>query len=205
MELEELKKSWDKIGQQSQEFSNEKLKSLVENSSKSPLVKIRKNMIKDCVLFVIILLFIIAKAITKTYHHQSLLWLVLGSIFIMTCLSIWFYIRIHNNTKLTSISGTVKEHLKTSITNLSSDIRYLKIFNYWLIIPALLLGFTIYHSEISSLNDLFHPSSSLLLELLIIFIIFIPASYFFINFWAKRLYGKYLDELKEMFEEINEQ
>lgn len=205
MKLDELKDSWKKIGQQNQFYENkEELRKYFNKSSSSPLVNIRKNMVREVIGFSVAALVILLLTFNKVSHHPKLSILLLSVFAIMIMLCSLFYYRIYKNTKANQFTGPVKKQLKQNIQRLSQDLNNLRKLNYVLLIPSILFGIILSQKNIQSVSDLLHPSNELLYLTLIIAIVIIPVTVLIIRWWIEKNYGQYLEELQEIYDEMAE-
>lgn len=204
MNLDDLKHSWKKIGQNTPRLESEAIRQLQHNSSKSPLTKIRKNLGIELTIFILFILFISFNFIQKAEVSSMNISILIGIILIIFIISmIVFFFRVYNNSKKLSFGQPISAQLRKNISALKKDTKYYKWVCISLYFPAILLG-TILGNDIGiSFDDYFHQKNMYWLFLVgISTLLYFPYS-LFVKWWIKKFYGQYIAQLEEMNAEIS--
>lgn len=201
MELDDLKNSWKKIAEQ-QPIKGDQIRELMRNTSRSPLVKLRKSMFLEAFFMLLSMAVIYILYFSTEYNTSSLALFGLG---LLTALwlfiSIYFYSRVYKTSTFNE-SAPVSESLLQKINSLESDITLYKNINLIAYIPALLIGILLGNKSLTSLEVIANSPIQIWGFILIIALLFFPLYYMFVKWWVQKFYGKYLDELKAMHKEI---
>lgn len=204
MNLDDLKQSWKKIGQDAPKLESEAIRQLQHNSSKSPLSKIRKSLAIELIIFVLFMGLIAFNFIKKAEVSSFNLSLIIGIVPLLLMVSTFiFFIRIYNNSKKLSFGQPISNQLRENISALKKDTKYYKWVCIALYFPAILLG-TILGDDIGiSFDEYFHQKNMYWLFLVAISILLYFPYYLFVNWWIKNFYGQYIAQLEEMNTEIS--
>ena len=215
MELEKLKKTWDKISGE-KELDESQLKSLLSKKTKTLIERIDRNIkIGLWILIVLIALFIIddffvSPRIAKTFANDLSMpaWIQFLSVFSNTLILttfIYFVIRYFRIKKYSNYSSNLRNTLINAIDTLKIYKRmfYLVLFALFITFGSMFVaglyegiamkahenGIAI--SEINVGNLVFT-----LIVGIIVFLIIIFGFLFFLHWGFTRLYGNYINKLK---------
>lgn len=203
MNLDDLKQSWKKIGQDAPKLESEAIRQLQHNSSKSPLSKIRKSLAIELVIFVLFMGLIgfnfIKKAEVSSFNLSIIVGIVL---FFLMASTVIFFVRVYKNSEKLSFAEPISNQLKRNILALQKDTKYYKWVCIALYLPAILLG-TILGNDIGiSFDEYFHQKSAYWLFLTGVSLLLYFPYILFVNWWIKKFYGQYIAQLEEMNLEI---
>lgn len=190
MELDELKQSWEQIGQTKETISETDIKRFIQNSSSSPLAKIRKNMMAELFSIMAILVGFYVFVLFKQ-EPSKLLLIGLGVITMITIVILAIvFPRLYKHTKRHKLSESISYNLGRNIEQLESDLNLYEKTMLIMYLPACFAGF--------ALSNYFNT------YLIIFFLVFFPVYYFIVKKWTQFFYGKFVTELTEIQEELNE-
>lgn len=206
MELDELKDSWKKIGETNQKFDKDFVSSLVKGDSKSPLIKIRKSMVREIVLFVMLLAIMYLYYFTFSPNKSDFAFFALGvfcavSIFI----SLDFYKRVFNRTKVLNSDKKIYTQLERNIELLRSDIKNYKFLNFVMYLPALFVSLLLSDEAFTSFNRLMELNTQLWVIIISVTLILFPFYYWFVQWFTNQFYSQYVSELEEMKQELDQE
>ncbi len=191
MELDDLKQSWEQLGSKNDLVSEADVKRFIQNSSSSPLAKIRKNMMAELISILAILVVFYIFVFVKQEPSQ-LLFIGLGVLTMITIVLLAIvFPRLYNHTKRVRSAETISYSLKQNIDQLSNDLDLYKKVMVILYVPACFAGF--------ALSNYFNK------YLILFFILFFPLYYLIVKKWTQFFYGKFVVDLTEMQEELEEE
>lgn len=190
MELEELKASWQSIGESEKSYSEGEIKTFIHQSSHSPLAKIRKNMMGELFAILAVLVGFYVYVFLK-HDASNVLFIGLG---VLTAISLLvlalIFPRLYKHTKQIDNSHAISYSLEKNVTQLKNDLNLYEKTMLFLYLPACFAGF--------ALSNFVHIAVVLML------ILFFPVYYILVKRWTKFFYGKYVTELEEMVGELSE-
>lgn len=203
MNLDDLKQSWKKIGQDAPKLESEAIRQLQWNSSKSPLSKIRKSLAIELVIFILFVGLVCFNFIKKAEISSFNLSIVVGAVLFLFMIStLIFFVRIYKNSEKLSFEESISKQLQRNILALKKDTTYYKWVCIALYLPAVLLG-TILGDDIGiSFDDFFHQKSTYWFFLIGVSLLLYFPYILFVKWWISKFYGKYIQELEEMNMEI---
>ena len=202
MELDELKENWKKIVDQQTPLTATKIHELMQNSSKSPLVKLRKSMFLEGFFMFVAVGLLYAMYLLEGFNSSQLALFGLGLFTALWVLfSAYFYSRIYR-VSIAPENITVRESISQKITILESDINFYKNINLIFYLPAFFIGILMGNKALTSFEIIFNSEWRLWLIVVALAVLLFPFYYFFVKFWIQKFYGQFLDDLKEMEDEI---
>ena len=202
MELDELKENWKKIGHQQAPFNTQRIREMMQNSSQSPLVKLRKSMFLEGFIMFALVGLLYALYMLDSFNSSQLALFGLGlftALWVLFC--IYFYSRIYKTSSFPE-NVTIKESISQKIATLESDINFYKNINLIFYLPAFFIGILMGNKALTSFEIIFNSEWRAWLVIVLLAILLYPLYYVFVKFWVQKFYGKFLDELKEMEDEI---
>jgi hypothetical protein len=221
MELENLKKAWNKIPAEKQLDENQ-LKEMLGKHSKSMIDRIDRNIKTGfAILFVLILIFalddfIFSPALLQDENIAIPQWLLFLGVFSNTLIFttfIYFAIKYYRIRKSCDIVCNLKETLRKIIDTLKI---YQTLFYLALITLLLAIGtgfitgmFTGFANKASEQGVAFSEVGTGQLFVLIgvglfILLILVSGVFFFLRWGFRKLYGNYIQKLNQTLKELEE-
>ncbi|MFN5135223.1 MAG: hypothetical protein ACK5DG_07890 [Chitinophagaceae bacterium] len=205
MELENLKTIWKDVGITVQGTSAEELEQLLSKKSKSPIAKLKRNLLWE--LIAVAVLYGITIIYYLSANKPGMLYMV-TMLLVVGALYGWYYIskrKLLNSMEC--VTCEVKSNLSTQLTTLEKLVK-LYLWVGTLLVPFLLI--------LSFLVGLFFSDNGELLaklgnEIIIILVIWALISFvltipvYFLNKWyINLLYGRHVKKLRQIVNEMNE-
>lgn len=206
MELDELKESWKKIGETNEKFDRDLVSSLVKGDSQSPLVKIRMSMVREIVLFILLLGIMYLYYFLFSPNRSDFAFFSLGvfcavSIFI----SLDFYKRLFKRTRVLNSDQSIYNQLSRNIQLLRADIKNYKFLTFVMYLPALFVSLLLSDEAFTSFDRLTEFTGELWLIFISVTLLLFPIYYWFVNWFTNQFYSKYVTELEEMKQELEQE
>lgn len=201
MELESLKEIWNHSGGPEKEVSGEEVRQMLQRQSGSAVAKMKRNLKIELAAMVVLYAYILFR---YTLSMTGMLWLILG---IEAFYLIYFIMKYRLLQRMECPACEVRSNLQQQLKALDRLLRFY-LWSGILLIPfAVLSSFWIGYSY-SSPTDFptdayFLPLVSLAL-LGLSLLICIPI-YFFTKWYIQKLYGRHIDKLKSMLNDLNEE
>lgn len=200
-----IENSWNQLDDQHDDELSSMLQSpaLSKLSSHSPLEKIRKNLLINIILAIIICLLYVAIII---YFH---IWQVQIAIFTVLIFSLWalqgaylIYGQITATVSAGPLLPELKSHYQT-ITKWMHTQQRVGLFIY----PVSAAGGFMLGGVLGSGKpvEVFMSKPIVLTALLISIIVLVPACYYLAKWMCKYSFGKHLDAMKENIRELEEE
>ena len=206
MELDQWKDIWKTEGEQPSNDA-QKLRILLDKKSKSPVAKMKRNLKVELWFLIItygaIILFYFL-AFKGRMSVVSWFMLFIGLLFV-----IYFQRKNKLLTEMECLSCEVKSNLQKQITTLEKYIR-IYLIGGTLLAPVSLLffGWISYIKVWKNVNDtLFYPGEhNPLWKVILAWVILtaiVTSLFYFLNKWyVRKLYGKHVEKLKEVLNEM---
>lgn len=205
MELESLKTIWKDVSINTAATSAEDLEQMLSKKSKSPIAKLKRNLMWEMIAVAVLYGFTIIYYLSA--NKPGMLYMVM-MLLVLGALYGWYYVakrKLLNSMEC--VTCEVKSNLSTQLTTLEKLVK-LYLWVGTLIVPFLLI--------LSFLVGLFFMDNGELLAkignkifivfgiwVLISFILTIPV--FFLNKWyVHKLYGQHVKKLRQIVNEMNE-
>jgi hypothetical protein len=205
MELEQLKEMWSDVGQSKTSTSEQELQTILQKKSKSPIAKMKRNLIIEMIIVLVLYTWSIIYYFMKFDGAiLSIAWLMLltGALFM-----IYYFRKRKLLQEMECVSCEVKSNLQLQVKTLEKYIRFYLVGGT-LMFPLIMIasGIIIFlfdaKMQISSANISFW--SFFLLLLLVSAILTIPM--YFLNKWyVRKLYGQHAEKLKKIVNEMSEE
>jgi|GEM_PF-1595186 len=208
MELDELKNIWsDNIENdiQNQAIEKSKIQEMLKRKSSSIIEKLRRSLLLEIALFSICLVLIAAVPIYFQNKEVTLLCLAV-IVFMFIPYFVYYYKKYKELAHFSSYHQDVKTNLKLLITQLE---KYLNIY-FWgslLLTPisGFFSGFAVLY-ELKALGHLlyFDIFNAATLAIIMSFALLLTLiSYPIMKWYIKKLYGRYLDNLRDCLNELS--
>jgi len=208
MELEKWKDIWKEAGDQAPNDA-QKLHSLLDKKSKSPVAKMKRNLRVE-LWFVIItygaMILFYFLAFKGRMSEVSWFMLFIGLLFV-------FYFQRKNKllTEMECLSCEVKSNLQKQTTTLEKYIRIYLIGGTALApVSLLFFGWFFYARAWTNVNDtIFYPGDhNPMWKVILVWVILtsiVTILFYLINKWyVRKLYGKHVEKLKEVLNEMED-
>lgn len=207
MELDQLKEMWGDVGAKQSNTSEEELQILLRKKSKSPIAKMKRNLLVELVAVLVLYIFTIAYYFTQySGGMQWNAWLLL----FIGVLFLFYYQRKHKLlNSMECVSCEVKSNLKTQLIILEKYVRFYllagtALFPFAMIATGLIVFF--YSPDIA--KDITDPSGKfvwIFTAVLVLCSAVLTVPMYFLNKWyVRKLYGQHVERLKIIVEEMNE-
>jgi len=191
MELDDLKQSWKQLGENKVIVSEADVKRYIQNSSSSPLTKIRKNMMAELFSILAVLVALYIFVLVKK-EPSNLLFLGLGVLTMITLVILGIvFPKLYNHTKTNQLSESISYSIERNIEQLQNDLNLYKKVMLFLYIPSCFAGF--------ALSNNFNK------YLIVFFILFFPIYYLIVKKWTQFFYGKFVIDLTDIRNELAEE
>lgn len=211
MELDSLKEIWNDAGKVPvQQNNNEQIKEMLNKSSKSPVAKMKRNLVWE--LITVVVLF----SITAMYYfiafsgkYALVAWMY---IVLMLVFGFYFYIKTKLLNEMLCVTCMVKASLEKQVHTLERYVR-LYLWAGTLMFPLVIIYLSlVLYNKLPGIynNKSFFPVSmdtffkSGLFGVLLITAI--TAVLYFLNKWyIYKLYGRHIKKLKAVVKEMNDE
>ncbi|HLO82713.1 MAG TPA: hypothetical protein VK166_17230 [Chitinophagaceae bacterium] len=200
MELEQLKDMWKK---EEPARPPRDVQPLLNRKSNSPISKMKKHLVMELaaviIMYGIVIIYFFA-AYGGRFSSVSILYLLIGVVF-----CIYYFKKFRLLNEMECMACQVKTNLSKQLNTLEKYIRFYLIAGTALIPIVLIFFYWFENTYIPKGREFFflQPSESVtvLYSLTLFTLITTVATilFYFINKWyVRKLYGKYVDKLKEM-------
>ena len=205
MELESLKTIWKDVSINTAATSAEDLEQMLSKKSKSPIAKLKRNLMWEMIAVAVLYGFTIIYYLSA--NKPGMLYMV-TMLLVVGALYGWYYIskrKLLNSMEC--VTCEVKSNLSTQLTTLEKLVK-LYLWAGTLLVPLLLV--------LSFLVGLFFMDNGVLLaklgsKIIIVFVVWALISFlltipvYFLNKWyVNLLYGRHVKKLRQIVNEMNE-
>jgi hypothetical protein len=201
MELEKLKEILNQSTASKNEVSATSLQKILSTKSKSVIGKMKRNLLIELSIMVLFYGYIIFK------HFNQMMGLIWLLIIVELFYLIYFMIKYRLLNRLECPSCEIKSNLKQQLNTLERLLRFY-LWSGVLVVPVTILSACWIGYAYTSPGELPQEPSFLLLTSAIILattlLLCIPL-YFFTKWYIRKLYGNYIEKLKMMMHELNEE
>jgi hypothetical protein len=201
MELEELKHIWNKNKADFQPKDEAQLASMLKGTSRSLIDKLKRSVWLELSFTIVAGLALLIYAFTLT---GALKWTTMAIIVLFVGYSFYYVKKLLLLRHFDSGDNNLKANLEKLVSRLGSYLKFYKR-SYTLLYPVYFgLGILFGGLEIGSdrfLQKLSDPKW--ITYLLVITIVFFFISMLFANWFLKKLYGRHLEKLKTLLNELN--
>ncbi len=207
MELDQLKEMWGDVGSKEKGPSADELQALLQKKSKSPIAKMKRNLLIELLLIVVIYVF------TVTYYFLNYSGGMLSAAWMLMAIGVFYVFYYLRKRKLLNrmecVSCEIKSNLKMQLVTLEKYVRFYMISGT-LLVPVTFIAtgliVFLYSPEAAAVPSL-HSTGALAAitaVLIVIAIVFTIPMYFLNKWYVRKLYGQHIDRLKKIVDEMNE-
>lgn len=205
MELDQLKEMWGEMATVKKGSSYEEIQAMLHKKSKSPIAKMKRNLMIEMVAVIVLYTLIIidyAMKYSGVMLSIPLLMFVLGVLFVI------YYIRKRKLLKdMECVTCEVKSNLQQQLTILGKYVRFYMLagtllFPLTMIFMSVVLYF--YSAEMQQVSKPVPFLPFIAVVTVIALILTIPI--YFLNKWyVRKLYGQHVEKLKLIVSEMSEE
>jgi len=207
MELDQLKEMWGDVGSKEKSPSADELQALLQKKSKSPIAKMKRNLLIE--LLSIVIIYVITVAYYFLNHSGGMLsaaWMLM----VIGVFYVFYYLRKRKLlNSMECVSCEIKSNLKMQLVTLEKYVRFYMISGT-LLVPVVFvitgLIVLLYSPEAASVPSV--KTTNFLLKssavLFVVAIVFTIPIYFANKWYVRKLYGQHIERLKTIVNEMNE-
>lgn len=207
MDLDQFKEMWSEVGHHEQGPSAEELQALLQKKSKSPIAKMKRNLLIE-LIFVLVLY-----VSTVYYYFAHFTGGMLGLAWMLMLIGVFYLLYYYQKRKLLNkmecVSCEVKSNLSMQLITLEKYVRFymwsgVVMFPVVFIFSCLVVFF--YSPEVSTNPQIKEKAFvAVFVAVIIVFAAVLTIPMYFINKWyVRKLYGQYVDQLKLIVQEMSE-
>lgn len=201
MELDNLKDVWRDIGQKYVHQSNdEQIMIMLQKRSKSPIAKMKRNLLWELIAVVVLysvgILYFIATYKGRYWELAALLFLV-GIFFLF-----YYYHKNKLLAEMQCVTCEVRSNLEKQLITLEKYVRFYFVCGTILTPVAYFASAFVVLSKSTGLNERTDYDAYMLIFLVGIAVTI--GSYFLNRWYVKRLYGRHIQKLKELLQQMEE-
>ncbi len=207
MELDQLKEMWGDVGSKEQGPSADELQALLQKKSKSPIAKMKRNLLVE-LLFIIVLYFF-----TVVYYFLNYSGGMLIAAWMLIVIGVFYVFYFLRKRKLLNrmecVSCEVKSNLKMQLVTLEKYVRFYMIsgtFLFPLVFITTGLVVLLYSPEATATPSI--KSTTFLAGITAVLVVVAAAltiPIYYLNKWyVRKLYGQHIERLKAIVNEMNE-
>lgn len=207
MELDQLKEMWGDVGSKEQGPSSDELQALLQKKSRSPIAKMKRNLLME-LLFVVVLY-----VGTVAYFFLNYTGGMLGNAWLLIVIGILYVLYYLRKRKLLNqmecVNCEVKSNLKMQLITLEKYVRFYMISGTLLfpvvLIATGLIGF-FYSPEVAAVPSMKENAVMwVFIAILIVLAAILTIPIYFANKWyVRKLYGQHIERLKAIVNEMSE-
>ena len=201
MELDVLKEIWNELESDVKPHGNEKIIAMLNKPSQNPIAKMKRNLLWELVFVVFAFgVVIVYYFVAWNGYWNEISWLY---IFLVLNFAIYFYFKNRLLSRMQCLSCQVKSNLQLQVKSLEKYVRF------YLIYGTLLIPFTF--TFIALLFYIKAPSGKQedlfgsMLPFVIGAIVFTPIIFLLNKWYVNRLYGKHIQKLRTLLNEMTEE
>lgn len=202
MELNELKDIWKKTGSDFQPKPEAELALMLRGNSKSVVAKLKRS-----VWFELIFTFVSGVALllyALTLPGGSLKWISVSILVMLVAYSVYYIKKLMVLNRFNNADENLKASLTNLIETLISYLRFYKL-SYTILYPVyfvLALVFVGLERGIDELLNLMSKAQTII-NLIVVAAIFYISSTWFVKWYLKKLYGRHVDKLTDLLNDLN--
>lgn len=207
MELDQLKEMWGDVGSKQISSSEDELQMLLHKKSKSPIAKMKRNLLFE--LVAVLLIYIATITFYFIKYTGGMQW----NAWLLVVIGVLYLLYYQRKRKLLNsmecITCEVKSNLKMQLNILGKYVRFYLIVGTALFPVAMIAsGMIVFFYSPEVARDLPDPSGRIVLiftALLVVFSAALTVPLYFLNKWyVRKLYGQHVERLKVIVHEMNE-
>ena len=205
MELDQLKEMWGNMAIDKRDSSNEEIQAMLRKKSKSPIAKMKRNLMIEMIVVIVLYSWIIIDYVIKykgVMLSIPLLMFALGVLFVV------YYVRKRKLLKdMECVTCEVKSNLQQQLTILGKYVRIYMLagtllFPITMIIMCVILFF--YSEEMQQLQKPV-PFLPFLAVVTVLAVVLTIPIYFLNKWYVRKLYGQHIEKLKLIVSEMSEE
>ena len=205
MELDQLKEMWGDMAIDKRDSSNEEIQAMLRKKSKSPIAKMKRNLMIEMIVVIVLYSWIIIDYVIKykgVMLSIPLLMFALGVLFVI------YYVRKRKLLKdMECVTCEVKSNLQQQLTILGKYVRIYMLagtllFPITMIFMCVILFF--YSEEMQQLQKPV-PFLPFLAVVTVIAVVLTIPIYFLNKWYVRKLYGQHVEKLKLIVNEMSEE
>jgi amino acid transporter len=205
MELDQLKEMWGDMATVKKGSSDEEIQAMLRKKSKSPIAKMKRNLMIEMIVVIILYTWIIVDYLMKFKGVMLSIPLLLG---VLGVLFVIYYIRKRKLLKdMECVTCEVKSNLQQQLTILGKYVRFYMLagtllFPLTMIFMCIVLYF--YSADMQQMPKPVPFIPFLAVVTIISTVLTIPL--YFLNKWyVRKLYGQHIENLKLIVNEMSEE
>lgn len=202
MELNELKDIWKKTGADFQPKPEAELALMLRGKSKSVVTKLKRSvwfeLIFTFVSGVVLLLYAL------TLPGGSLKWTSVSILLLLTAYCFYFIKKLIVLNRFNNADENLKASLTNLIETLISYLRFYKL-SYTILYPVYFVLALVFVGLERGLDELLNIMSKAqtIINLIVVAAIFYISSAWFVKWYLKKLYGRHVDKLTDLLNDLN--
>jgi len=206
MELDQLKKIWQQEPSATKE--DQQLLQLLRKRSNNPIARMKRNLLFELIAIVALYgatIVYYAYAFHGTMSEVSWFMVVIALSFLL-----YYYMKNRLLNKMECVACQVKSNLQRQVNTLEKYVKFYLIVGTALApITIIFFGWLFYIKFPAKTNSIFYLSGNYAwwqttFAWLIFFIVFTVPIYYVNKWYVKRLYGRHIQKLKELLNEMDE-
>lgn len=205
MDLDQLKEVWGNVGRREQGPSAEELQALLHKKSKSPIEKMKRNLLTELLLMVVIY------TLTAAYYFLNYSGGMLSAAWLLVLIGSFYVFYFLRKRKLLNsmecASCEIKLNLKMQLLTLEKYVRFYMISSTFLVpVVFILTGLIVlfYSPQAASAKTTVFVAGVIALLVAAALVLTIPVYY--LNKWyVRKLYGRYIEQLQKIVDEMDEE
>lgn len=207
MELDQLKEMWSDVGSKEHGPSADELQALLHKKSKSPIAKMKRNLLIELLLIVVIYV------LTVVYYFLNYSGGMLSAAWMLIVIGVFYVFYFLRKRKLLNrmecVSCEIKSNLKMQLVTLEKYVRFYMISGTLLVpVVFIITGLIVllYSPEATSVPSI--KTTAFLVGitavLIVVAAVFTIPIYYLNKWYVRKLYGQHIERLKSIVDEMNE-
>jgi membrane glycosyltransferase len=179
---------------------------LLKKKANSVITKIRKSLQFEIISCIVITLLFAIIGFTSSYSSFRIYFITFTLLFLPFAFILIYLLR---KTNQINNSGSIRSHLQSIISILEEFVKRYFQFTIVLIPICFVFAFILGYSEkepiplLDQFHDSYKPSPDMVLtSALLYMVVFTVGMYYFTKWYLRKLYGKYILQLKEYMAEL---
>ena len=211
MELDNLKDIWKQVGEQVvQPGNHEQLEEIINKSSQSPIAKMKRNLLGELII-VVVLFSCVAVYYFNAFNGKFsvIAWMY---ILLITLFTVYFYCKNKLLSEMQCTTCMVKSNLEKQARTLEHYVRFYLIAGTALLPLVVVFLWIVLYSKLPGLftGRQFFPSTSVSLFKTDLFwlaalVVFTVLMYYGNKWYIHRLYGRHIQKIKAILDEMNDE
>lgn len=205
MELDQLKEMWGDMATVKNGSSDEEIQAMLQKKSKSPIAKMKRNLMIEMIAVILLYAWIIIDYVMK---FKGVMLSIPLLIFVLGVLFMIYYIRKRKLLKdMECVTCEVKSNLQQQLTILGKYVRFYMLAGTLLFPLTMIFVSTVMFFYSQEMKQAKEPTSFLLFLAIVTGIaIILTIPIYFLNKWyVRKLYGQHVEKLKLIVNEMSEE